>query len=296
MLVDFDPVIFSIGPVAIRWYGMMYVIGFLIGVKILNYLARQNYINMPAEKADVLLTYLLIGMFVCARLFYVFIYNWEATHSFMDVIAVWRGGLSFHGAAIGFIIASGIFARRNGLSHFLVLDAIVLCTPQGLFWGRLGNFINGELYGRVTDSPIGMVFASDPERLVRHPSQLYQALTEGILLMLILWFLKPRIKKVGVMGPCFLVGYGAFRYITEFFRQPDSQLGYYFGGTTTMGQILCLLMVLAGVVIMLINLKRGVPLPQIDDSVKLFDKEEMKASGHQSSNSKNNKKNKKKRK
>jgi phosphatidylglycerol---prolipoprotein diacylglyceryl transferase len=257
MIVDFDPVLFSIGPLQVRWYGLMYVIGFLIGGQILKYLCRKRYLNMAVDLVDQYVTYLLIGMFICARLFYVFIYNWDETEGLIDVIAVWRGGLSFHGAAIGFVIATLIFSKRHKVSLWELMDSMTLAVPQGLFFGRLGNFINGELYGRPTDSAFGMVFASDPQKLTRHPSQLYQAFTEGILLMAILWIIKPYLKKPGLLSPLFLVFYGLFRYTTEFFREADPQLGYYFAGTTTMGQILCLLMIAAGSGIFFWNLKKN---------------------------------------
>jgi phosphatidylglycerol:prolipoprotein diacylglycerol transferase len=247
MIVNFDPVIFSLGPVAIRWYGLMYVIGFLLGSKIVGYLAKARFLTLTQEEADKILTYLLIGMIVFARLGYVFIYNWEETHSFMDVIAVWKGGLSFHGAAVGFIVATMIFAKVHKVTFRMVMDAICVAVPQGLFWGRIGNFMNMELYGRPTDSALGMVFASDPEALLRHPSQLYQALGEGLILAVIMFLLLRRVKIYGIICGSFLIGYGVLRFIVEYFRSPDPQMGLYFGLQLTMGQILCALMVFGGV-------------------------------------------------
>jgi phosphatidylglycerol:prolipoprotein diacylglycerol transferase len=247
MVVDFDPVLISLGPVQVRWYGLMYVVGFLVGAKMFAHLCKTNFIKTEPEKADIIMTYALIGMFIFARLFYVVIYNWEGTNSFIDAIAVWRGGLSFHGAAVGFILATILFCKKFKLNFWMVMDGVCLCSTPGLFFGRMGNFINGELYGRVTDVPWAMVFASDPNRLPRHPSQLYQAITEGLILLGLTLLIKSKTKRYGMISSGFLIGYGVLRYFIEFFREADSQLGYYFGGTTTMGQILCFIMIVTGI-------------------------------------------------
>ncbi len=246
MVIDFNPVIFSLGPAQIRWYGLMYVIGFILASYLFKILINRGFFKVPKEKIDNLITILLICMFLGARLAYVFIYNWDYySQHLSELLSVWQGGLSFHGALVGLLIGGYIFAKRNKVSWAQVLDAMVLAGTPGLFFGRLGNFINGELYGRITDSPIGMIFpAGGP--YPRHPSQLYEAILEGLVLSLILWFLLKRVKYYGIISCTFLIGYGTFRYIIEFFREADPQLGYYFGGTTTMGQILCLLMILSG--------------------------------------------------
>ncbi|MGB0453694.1 MAG: prolipoprotein diacylglyceryl transferase [Bacteriovoracaceae bacterium] len=242
-----DPVIFSLGPLQVRWYGLMYVIGFLLGTQICKKLARDGFFKVAPEKVDTLITYLIIGMFIGARIFYVFIYNWdEYSQNLGDIFAVWKGGLSFHGALTGMLAAGYLFARKFKISWGQVMDVVALAGTQGLFWGRLGNFINGELYGRVTDSAFGIVFPGGGP-YPRHPSQLYEGVMEGIVLTIILWAIYPRVKKHGVLSCVFLMGYAVFRYFIEFFRQPDSQLGYYLGGTTTMGQILCIGMFLVGI-------------------------------------------------
>lgn len=256
---NIDPVIFEVGPLAIRWYGLMYVVGFLIAGYLLKILVRSNFFKVTEEKIDSLVTTMIVCMFIGARTFYVFIYNWDYySEHIMDLLAVWKGGLSFHGALVGLIIGGFIFARQNKLTFFEVMDSVALAGTQGLFWGRMGNFINGELYGRPTDAAIGMIFLQGGGPNPRHPSQLYEAFLEGILLFALMWFIKNRTKIYGMCSAYFMMGYGVFRFIVEFFREPDSQLGYYFG-FITMGQILCFLMIAAGVGIFFYAKKLATP-------------------------------------
>jgi phosphatidylglycerol:prolipoprotein diacylglycerol transferase len=277
--IELDPVIFSLGPLQVRWYGLMYVIGFLIGTKIAMKLARERFFAIEPQKVDLLVTYLLICMFIFARGFYVLVYG--EMNSLLDMIAVWRGGLSFHGAAIGFFLAAYMFSRREKVSFWATCDNIVLATCPGLGLGRIGNFINMELYGRQTDVPWAMKFASDPQGLLRHPSQLYQSITEGVILMIILWTVKRRAKNYGVVFASFFIGYGILRYFTEFFREADKQMGYYFGGTTTMGQILCLTMILIGLGLWAYHRKRAELIP-------MYSKEEIASFVQQSLESEKN--------
>lgn len=260
MLIQIDPVIFSFGAVQVRWYGLMYVVGFTLGGWLLGKLSEKKFWRVPKEHIDLFITYLLIGMFIGARSFYVFIYNWhEYSQNIWDIFAVWKGGLSFHGAIVGMACAMALFARRRGLYFLEITDASALAGTQGLLWGRIGNFINGELYGRVTDVPWAMIFpAGGP--LSRHPSQLYEGIFEGIVLSLILWSIKQKVKIHGIITACFLAGYGIIRFGVEFFREPDAQLGYFFGNSVTMGQILCAIMVVAGVIFYLIAKRRGVKI------------------------------------
>lgn len=252
---NIDPTLFSLGPLHVRWYGLMYVVGFVIANYLLKVLVRKGFFKVTEQKIDSLITHMLICMFIGARFFYVFIYNWDYySQNLGDLLAVWKGGLSFHGALVGLVVGGIIFARKNNISWLQVLDSVSLAGTPGLFFGRMGNFINGELYGRITDSPVGMIFP-DGGPYPRHPSQLYEAFLEGLLLTLILWFIMKKSKTYGVVSACFLIGYGFFRYIVEFFREADAQLGYYFGGTTTMGQILCLLMIFAGCGLLVFVLK-----------------------------------------
>jgi phosphatidylglycerol:prolipoprotein diacylglycerol transferase len=246
--VNFDPAIFTLGPLQIRWYGLMYVIGFFIGGELLKYLSKKKFFPLPVEKVDRFVFHLILGLLVGARFFYVFIYNWESySRSPWEIFAVWTGGLSFHGAIAGFIVVGCLYAQKNIARFFSITDSLCLAGSQGLFFGRIGNFINGELYGRVTDVSWGMIFPNAEGPYPRHPSQLYEAFLEGIALFVILWILRKKVKSYGIITSVFFIGYGCFRFIVEFFREADSQLGYYFGGMITMGQILCFIMIILGI-------------------------------------------------
>ena len=245
MTVDFNPIIFSVGPAQLRWYGLMYVIGFIVGGKILKHLVEKGFFQVEKKGVDSLITHLLIGMFLGARLAYVFIYNWSYYQNHLiEILFVWKGGLSFHGAVVGMVCAAWAFARKNNISLVQVTDCMALAGAQGLFFGRVGNFINGELYGRITTSKLGMIFPAGGPHL-RHPSQLYEGIMEGIVLSIILWIFFKRVKIYGLLTATFLIGYGVFRFIIEFFRQPDRELGLFFHWMT-MGQILCTFMILIG--------------------------------------------------
>jgi phosphatidylglycerol:prolipoprotein diacylglycerol transferase len=256
MTINIDPVLLSLGPIQVRWYGLMYVFGFLVGGKLLAYLSDKKYFRLPKDKIDSLITYVIVGMFLGARSFYVFIYNWDYySNHLTELLAVWQGGLSFHGALVGISIAGYIFAKKHKLHFFELADAFAIAGSPGLFFGRMGNFINGELYGRVTDVPWGFIF-NDGGPYPRHPSQLYEGILEGIILFSILFMMHSRVKIYGKIGACFVFGYGVMRFIVEFFREPDSQLGYYFD-VLTMGQILCLFMMAVGVVFYILVKKKN---------------------------------------
>jgi phosphatidylglycerol:prolipoprotein diacylglycerol transferase len=260
-----DPVIFSLGPLQVRWYGAMYVLGFLIGGALLKYLCDKKFWPLDKEAIDKYITMLIIGMFLGARLFYVFLYNWEYySVNLSDILSVWKGGLSFHGAVFGMCVSSYILAKKNNLHFLQVTDCLAVAGTPALFFGRLGNFINGELYGRVTDSWAGIVFPGGGP-FPRHASQLYEGILEGIVLAAILFYVHKRERFYGVVSAGFLLGYGAFRFIVEFFREPDAQLGYYFG-YFTMGQFLCLAMVVLSYFILRwgkkINIKNPYILPR----------------------------------
>lgn len=236
-----DPVIFSVGPLQVRWYGAMYVVAFVFGGLICKYLAKKKIFPLPAELIDKLVTWLILGMFIGARITYVFVYNWEYySVNLSEIFAVQKGGLSFHGAVLGMCFSAWLFAKRHNVAFYQVSDCLAISGAQGLFWGRIGNFINGELYGRVTDSWVGMVFPGGGP-FPRHPSQLYEGFLEGFVLTIAVWIAAKKQKYYGLAGAVFVGGYGLMRFIVEFFREPDPQLGYYFG-FLTMGQILCLLM------------------------------------------------------
>lgn len=254
-----NPVLLDLGAVQVRWYGLMYVIGFIIAGYFLKVLVRNNFFKVSADKIDSLITTMIICMFIGARTFYVFIYNWDYySQNLMDLLAVWKGGLSFHGALVGLLAGGFIFARQNKITWFEVMDSVALAGTPGLFFGRIGNFINGELYGRITNSKLGIIFpAGGP--FPRHASQLYEAFLEGLLLFTILWLVKPRVKIYGIISGLFVSLYGLFRFLVEFFREPDSQLGYYFG-SITMGQILCFIMIAAGIGIIVYSKKKNITI------------------------------------
>ena len=255
-----DPVIFSLGFLQVRWYGLMYVVGFVLAGFLCRPLVDQGFLQVERKRIDTLVSYVLVGTFIGARLAYVMIYNWDYySVRPLEIFFIWQGGLSFHGAIVGIFLGLYFFARKMQIPFFQALDTAALIGCQGLFWGRIGNFINGELYGRVTDVPWGMIFPGGGP-YARHPSQLYEAVMEGIVLAVILWLLKKRVKIYGIIISVFFIGYGVFRYFVEFFREPDKQMGFYLGGTTTMGQILCLLMALFGIGFLIFVYKRKVPI------------------------------------
>jgi phosphatidylglycerol:prolipoprotein diacylglycerol transferase len=238
----------------------MYVLGFLIGGAILKYLADKKFWPLTKEAIDKYITWLIIGMFIGARIFYVVLYNWDYySLNLMDIFAVWKGGLSFHGAVVGMTLATYFFARKNKVHFFEIADCMAIAGSPGLLCGRIGNFINGELYGRVTDSWLGVVFP-DGGPFPRHASQLYEGLLEGVVLFIILFYAHKRERFYGVVTAGFLLGYGIFRFIVEFFREPDAQLGYYLG-YFTMGQLLCLIMVFLSFVVLRIAKKLNIKTP-----------------------------------
>ncbi|MBS1984926.1 MAG: prolipoprotein diacylglyceryl transferase [Bdellovibrionales bacterium] len=246
---EISPVLVKLGPVTIRWYGVMYVLAYLLGYSLLRRRARRGLFRVNYADCESLVTYLMIGMIVGARIVYATVYNWaEFANDPLEILAIWKGGLSFHGAMVGMIIACWIFARRRGIPMYMVTDSVGMAAAPGLFFGRMGNFINGELYGRKTDVPWGMIFPSDPDKAVRHPSQLYQGFTEGLLLFFILmtvenWAVRTKRFRHGLLSAVFLLAYGIIRFTMEFTREPDAQLGFVLG-PLSMGQILCLLMIL----------------------------------------------------
>jgi phosphatidylglycerol:prolipoprotein diacylglycerol transferase len=233
----------------------MYLVGYLVGIAIAKRRVRRGVVPFTEAAVDSLVIYLLAGMLIGARLIYVLLYDLPAYRAHpLDAFAIWEGGLSFHGAVIGMGVACIVFARRYAVPFWTVADTFALGGTQGLFFGRLGNFINGELYGRPTNLPWAMVFPKDRLHLPRHPSQLYEAFCEGLLLFLFLWVLERRALKggwykPGLLSGAFLIGYGVIRFALEFTRQPDAQLGFILG-PFTMGQLLSSLMIISGAAIL----------------------------------------------
>ncbi len=244
---EIDPVIFRIGPFAMRWYGLMYILGFLAGYGLTVYQLRGGRKpQIPRDAVDDLFFYLIIGLIVGARLGYAVFYNLPFyIENPLEIFMVWHGGMSFHGGLGGAFIASLIVIIRKRLPFRATADLVIPAAPIGLCLGRLGNFINGELFGKPADVPWAMVFPRGGP-VPRHPSQLYEAFFEGLLLFVILWLYKDRKKREGDVFALFLILYGLFRTFCEFFRLPDTQLGFVLG-PLTMGQVLSLVMVLIGI-------------------------------------------------
>jgi phosphatidylglycerol:prolipoprotein diacylglycerol transferase len=247
---DISPVAFSIGPLSVRWYALAYVAGILIAQRYIAWLDdRKNTPPMLIAKArEDLVMYGVLGIILGGRFGYVIFYNLpHYIHNPAEVLEVWHGGMSFHGGFTGVLIAFAFFCRRFGLRWLALMDLLAVATPIGLFFGRLANFVNGELFGRVTALPWGMVFPNGGPS-PRHPSQLYEAGLEGFVLGMVLWFLATRtnaLKYRGILGGVFVGGYGLARFTVEFFREPDAQLGTVFMGLS-MGQMLCIPMILFG--------------------------------------------------
>ncbi|MEM7390066.1 MAG: prolipoprotein diacylglyceryl transferase, partial [Pseudomonadota bacterium] len=242
---DIDPVIFSVGPLSVRWYGLMYLIGFALAMWLANRQTEKPNSGWTKEQVSDLLFYGMLGVILGGRIGYVLFYQFSYfIENPLYLFRIDQGGMSFHGGTLGVITAIAIFAWTRKKSIFEVGDFVVPLVPLGLLAGRIGNFINGELWGRVTDVPWAFIFPSGgPEP--RHPSQLYEAFLEGLVLFLILqWFIK-KPRPAGSVAGVFLLGYGVFRFIVEYFREPDAHLGL-FAGFISMGQILSLPMVIGG--------------------------------------------------
>lgn len=244
-----DPIIFSIGPVALRWYGMMYLIGFLGAMFIANKAADKSGGEWTRDQVSDLLFYGFLGVILGGRVGYVLFYQFDYFLAEpLYLFKIWAGGMSFHGGLLGVIAAVYIFARKTNKSFLTVGDFVVPLVPIGLGMGRLGNFINAELWGRQTDVPWAMVFPTDSLQLPRHPSQLYEFFLEGVVLFVILTVVTRKPRNLGLASGIFLIGYGVFRTIIEFFREPDAHLGLYFSFISK-GQILSIPMILAGMLI-----------------------------------------------
>ena len=248
---EIDPILVEIGPIAIRWYALAYIVGILLAWRYCRWLTRKSPSDLEPKDMDDLLLWATLGIVLGGRLGYILFYNpGFYLENPLQALVLWKGGMAFHGGLIGVLVAIGLFARSRGVRYFELADIVGAATPIGLFLGRIANFINGELYGRTTDVPWAMVFPQGgPEP--RHPSQLYEAGLEGLLLFLFLWFLIRRgtLERVGAISGWFMIGYGCARILAEFFRQPDVQLGFLAFGTT-MGQLLSLPMVALGIVLL----------------------------------------------
>lgn len=253
---EIDPVLFTIGGLSFYWYGLMYVIGFLGVFLLAAYRARlPGSPVLPASLSDLLFAGFL-GVIIGGRLGYVLFYNFS---SFMDdplsIVKVWQGGMSFHGGLLGVLLAVLWFARRQRLPFLAVTDFIAPMVPIGLGAGRIGNFINAELWGRPSDLPWAMVFPQ-VDALPRHPSQIYEFLLEGLLLFIVLWLFSSRPRRLGMVSGLFAVLYAVFRFSVEFVREPDRHIGYLAWDWLTMGQLLCLPLLVVGLLLIQQSRKR----------------------------------------
>jgi len=247
---QFDPIAFSIGPLAVRWYGLMYLLAFLGFLFLGRLRANDTWRGLTKQDVDVLLFFGVLGVILGGRLGYVLFYK-PAYYlaNPLEVFMVWKGGMASHGGIIGVIIVMYLFARSRGKPFLQVADFVVPLIPQGLALGRVGNFINGELWGRPADPnvwPWAMVFPQSGDTIARHPSQVYQFLLEGVLLFVLLWIYSRKPRPLGVVSAMFLIGYGVLRVIAEFGREPDAFLGL-LAFDLSMGQWLSLPMIAIGI-------------------------------------------------
>jgi len=245
---NFDPVAFQIISFEIRWYSLAYILGIIIGWILCKKIFIKNLdIN---QKFDDYITYLIIGIIIGGRLGYVLFYNFSYyINNILDIFKIWQGGMSFHGGLLGIIVASIIFAKKNNQDLFVYTDLVSLVAPIGIFFGRLANFINSELYGKVTEVPWAVTFIQ-VDNLSRHPSQLYEAFFEGIVLFLLLLYFRNKnfLAKPGLISGLFLIFYSVFRFCVEFFRVPDEQIGYLIFNLS-MGQIISLVFIMIGTIV-----------------------------------------------
>ncbi len=241
-----DPVAFSIGSLQLRWYGIMYMLAFATAWLLGRYRTRQAGSTWTGAQFDDALTYGMFGVIVGGRLGFVLFYDFPRfLQDPTEIMRIWHGGMSFHGGLLGVLLALYIYGRKNGRTFLEVMDFVAPLVAPGLFFGRIGNFINGELWGKVTDSALGVVFPyAGP--LPRHPSQLYEAFFEGLVLFVLVWVFSAKKRHTGAVAGLFALGYGTARFGVEFVRMPDAHLGYLAFGWLTMGQVLSLPLILIG--------------------------------------------------
>jgi phosphatidylglycerol:prolipoprotein diacylglycerol transferase len=249
-MIQINPVAFKIGSFAIHWYGLMYLISVLMRYRIKKY---QQYKNWTYKEVDDLLFYCILGVVIGGRAGYILFYQWAFySQNLQEIFKVWHGGMSFHGGLLGVLVAILLFSYKTKKTFFTISDFVAPIVPIGLFFGRIGNFINGELWGRITTSNWGIVFPAANDGLTRHPSQLYQMVTEGLILFIVLWGYLHKPRVAGTASGLFLFFYGSLRFFTEFFREPDAFLGLQ-GFGWTMGQWLCLPMIALGATILFLG-------------------------------------------
>jgi len=249
---QFDPIAFSLGPLSIHWYGIMYLLGFLAGQYLGIWRAgRDAWRNFSADEVKDLLFYIVVGIIIGGRFGYVFFYHMDLfLQNPLYLFKINEGGMSFHGGFLGVAGAVILFARKTHKAIFSVGDFVAPLVAPGILFGRFGNFLNGELWGRPTDVPWAMIFPQAGDALARHPSQLYQMAGEGLLLLVFLWWWSAKPRPRMAVSAMFMIGYGLLRTAAEFFRQPDAHIGYLMGGYLTQGMLLSLPMIVLGAAMM----------------------------------------------
>ena len=257
---EIDPDIFSIGFLTVRWYGLMYVAGFVLGWVLARKRAVRSYAPIKPAQVDDLVFYMMLGVIIGGRVGYCLVYGWdEMARDVFYIFKIWKGGMSFHGGLVGVLTAMWLYGRSLGKTMWHITDFVVPLCPLGLGLGRVGNFINNELWGKPTDVPWGFKVGN----AVLHPSQLYEALLEGLVLFVILWLFSARQRPYMAVSAMFLLWYGIFRFFIEFYRVPDAQLsedaGYLGFGWITMGQVLSAPMILAGLSMLIIAYRNRMP-------------------------------------
>lgn len=254
---DIDPVLLSLGPIKVHWYGMMYAIAFIGGWWFASHRARKPNSGWTVEEVSDFVFYVALGVVLGGRIGYVLFYNFsEFLSNPLMLIKVWQGGMSFHGGALGVMFAMYLYGRKTKRPFLTVLDYVGPCIPFGLLTGRIGNFINAELWGKVTDKPWGMVFPNAGD-LPRHPSMLYEAFLEGVVLFIVLWIFSAKPRPAGMVSGLGLMLYGIFRFWVEFYREPDDHIGYIAMDWVTTGQILSTPMIIGGLLLMIWSSKRA---------------------------------------
>ncbi|WP_226668203.1 prolipoprotein diacylglyceryl transferase [Microbulbifer aggregans] len=248
---EIDPVAVAIGPLKVHWYGLMYLAGFAAAWWLAMRRASKPWSPVIKSEVEDLILFCAIGVVVGGRLGYMFFYNFpELVAHPLSLFKVWEGGMSFHGGLVGVMLAATLYARKIGTTFPDLIDFVAPLVPIGLGLGRIGNFVGQELWGRETEGPWGMVFPRDPELLVRHPSQLYQAFLEGLVLFVVLWIFSSKPRPRLAVGGLFLLLYGFFRFLVEFVREPDGHIGFDLFGWMTRGQLLSLPMIAAGILLL----------------------------------------------
>ncbi len=258
VLPEFNPIALQLGPLKIHWYGLAYLVG-IVGAIVLGRLrAHQPHSPIPRPVVLDLVLYCALGAIIGGRLGYAIFYHfWEYAANPLAVLKVWEGGMSFHGGLLGAVGGTWMFGRKNSIPLLKLTDFVSPLCAVGLFFGRIANFINQELWGRPTEVAWSVVFPADRLQLARHPSQLYEAALEGILLFLVLWFYSAKPRATGAVSGVFLIGYGTFRIFVEFFREPDAVPGFVIGDWGTMGHLLSLPVLLIGIALIVIARRKA---------------------------------------